>query len=465
MSEVAAPGSNGGYVRHLAALSMAMLVPSLGTSIANVALPSFEMAFGASFQDVQWIVLAYLVAVTALIVAAGRLGDVLGRRPILLGGILLFTLGSVAGILAPTLWVLVALRGLQGIGAAAMMALTVAAVSDVIPKDRTGAAMGWLGTVSAVGTALGPIIGGLLISWLGWRGLFGAMALAGILALWTGFAVLPANTMKKQNLADFDWIGTLLLAASLSAFALATTIGAANSLTLMVVLLVLAALGIAGFLVFEARASAPLLKLRLLREPGVGASLLAMAVVSAIVMTTLVAGPFFLSKTLKLNVEATGLAMSVGPLVAALVGAPAGRLVDRAGSARIAIAGRVGVTVGSILMVVLPGTLAVVGYVIALATITAGYAVFQAANTTTIMAGVSQDQRGVASALLGVSRNLGLIAGASAMGTVFAGAAANGFGPLAPGGDTGLAVAFAAVAIFAAISTVMMLGQRLDRST
>ena len=153
----------------LAALSLATLLAALGTSIANVALPTLAVAFGAAFQDVQWIVLAYLLALTALVVAAGRLGDVTGRRRLMLAGLALFTAASVLGAAASTLGLVIAARVVQGVGAAAMMALTLAFVGEVVPKERTGSAMGLLGTMSAIGTALGPSLGGILIAGLGWR--------------------------------------------------------------------------------------------------------------------------------------------------------------------------------------------------------------------------------------------------------------------------------------------------------
>src|SRR5437764_13463624 len=112
----------------LASLSLSMLLSSLGTSIANVGLPALAQAFDASFQEVQWIVLAYLLAITTLIVSAGRLGDITGRRRLLLAGIFLFTMASVLCGFAPTLWLLIAARALQGLGAATMMALTMAFV-------------------------------------------------------------------------------------------------------------------------------------------------------------------------------------------------------------------------------------------------------------------------------------------------------------------------------------------------
>src|SRR5918994_7918781 len=112
----------------LASLSLSMLLASLGTSIANVALPTLAQAFTASFQEVQWIVLAYLLAITTLIVSVGRLGDIAGRQPLLLAGVFLFTAASVVCGVAPRLWLLIVARAAQGLGAAIMMALTMAFV-------------------------------------------------------------------------------------------------------------------------------------------------------------------------------------------------------------------------------------------------------------------------------------------------------------------------------------------------
>ena len=166
----------------LASLSLSMLLSSLGTSIANVGLPTLAQAFNASFQEVQWIVLAYLLAITTLIVSVGRLGDITGRRRLLLAGIVLFTVASVLCGVAPTLWLLIAARAAQGLGAAIMMALTMAFVGETVPKARTGSAMGLLGTMSAIGTALGPSLGGVLIAGLGWRAIFLVNVPLGILA-------------------------------------------------------------------------------------------------------------------------------------------------------------------------------------------------------------------------------------------------------------------------------------------
>ena len=124
----------------LISLSLSMLLSSLGTSIANVGLPTLAQAFNAPFQQVQWVVLAYLLAITTLIVSVGRLGDIIGRRRLMLGGITLFTLASALCSIAPTLWLLIAARVIQGLGAAIMMALTMAMVGEAVPKEKTGSA-------------------------------------------------------------------------------------------------------------------------------------------------------------------------------------------------------------------------------------------------------------------------------------------------------------------------------------
>jgi MFS family permease len=128
----------------------------MSASSTNVALPALSRSFGASFTEVQWIVLANLLATTTLVVSAGRLGDAVGRRRMLAGGILLFSVASIACAMANALWLLVAARALQGIGSAAMMAMSMTLATEAAPPGKAGRVLGTLGTMSAAGTALGP---------------------------------------------------------------------------------------------------------------------------------------------------------------------------------------------------------------------------------------------------------------------------------------------------------------------
>jgi len=341
-----------------------MLMASLDTSIANAALPGLARAFDASFQSVRWVVLVYLLTLTAFTALAGRLGDRLGRRRLLLTATAAFTLSSFACSLAPTLPALLVARAVQGLGAAAMTALSLAFIHDIVPASATGRAMGLLGTMSAIGTTLGPSLGGMLAARFGWETIFLINVPIGLAAMLIGFRHLPAHPSAADQQPLFD----------------------------------------SG----------------MLRARPVTAGLAANALVSTVMMTTLVVGPFHLSRSLELSDGAMGLALSIGPLVAALTGIPAGRLIDRYGAERMTITGLIGLATTASILGVLPVGAGTSGYLVAVGGMTAAYAVFQAANNTHLMTSIDSRARVVAAGMLGLTRNLGLIAGASAMGAVFA---------------------------------------------
>ncbi|ACP21809.1 probable transmembrane efflux protein (plasmid) [Sinorhizobium fredii NGR234] len=410
----------------LVSLSLSMLLASLGTSIANVGLPTLAETFSASFQQVQWVVLAYLLAVTTLIVSIGRLGDIVGRRRLLLAGIALFTLASACCGSAPHLVWLVAARAVQGLGAAVMLALAVALVSETVPKEKTGSAMGLLGTMSAIGTALGPSLGGALIAGFGWWAMFLVTVPVGLLVLFLAYHALPADRpASKAGRSGFDAIGTLVLALTLGAYALAMTIGHGAIGTTNLALMLAALLGIFLFLFVETRAASPLVELAMLRETPLRSGLITSMLVATVMMTTLVVGPFYLSRGLGLDAALVGLVMSAGPVVSALAGVPAGRLVDRFGVRHVSVAGLGAMATGCLALSVVPQLFGVAGYLLPLVILTAGYALFQAANTTGVMKDALPEQRGIVSGLLNLSRNLGLITGASVMGAIFSLAAAS----------------------------------------
>jgi EmrB/QacA subfamily drug resistance transporter len=402
-------------------LALSMLLAALGSSIANVALPTLALAFNASFQDVQWIVLAYLLGITTLIVSVGRLADMTGRRRLMLAGLVLFTFASLVCGMAPVLWLLIGARVAQGLGAATMLVLSMALVGETVSKEKTGSAMGLLGAMSAVGTALGPSLGGILIAGFGWRGIFFVSLPLGLLTLFLAYRYLPVDRpVPTADRARFDTLGTLLLALTLTAYALAMTLGHGTFGILNATLLMMAIFGAGLFVHVEAGTPAPLIRLEMFRDPVLSAGFAMNALVMTVVTATLVVGPFYLAGALGLDAIRIGLVLSSGPLVVVLTSVPAGRIVDRFGARRMTIAGMIGIAAGSSIMVTLPTAFGIPGYLAPLVFITTGYALFQAANNTEVMTNVRPDQRGVVSGLLNLSRNLGLITGASAMGTVFA---------------------------------------------
>ena len=448
-------------------LSLSMLMPSLDTSIANVGLPALAEAFNASFQDVQWIVLTYLVAITTLVVGAGRLGDIIGRRRLMLCGITVFTVASLVSGLAPTLKVLLAARAAQGLGAATMMALAMAFVADTVPKARVGSVMGLLGTMSAIGTTCGPSIGGLLVASFDWRALFLVNVPMGVLTLVLAVRALPTDPETDSAVRPaFDYAGSLVLAAALAAFALAMTIGRGHFDGRHVLLLSVAAAGAAVFVVVETRTATPVVRLEMFRDPGLRSGLAMSSLVSTVMMATLVVGPFYLSRAIGLAAASVGFALSIGPAVSAVTGLPAGRLVDRLGAPRMIVVSLLALAGGATAVATLPATLGLIGYLAPLVVMTGSYALFQAANNTRLMTHVGSDERGTVAGLIALSRNLGLITGASAMGAVFAiGSASADITTASPSAiATGMRLTFSVAAMLMVGALTIALRTRLTAS-
>ncbi len=352
----------------LAGLALTVMLSSLGTGIANVGLPTFVAAFDAPFASVRWVVLAYLLVVTMLVVGVGHWGDRFGRRRLLLAGIALFTLASLACASVDRLDGLIAARAVQGVGGALMMTLTLALVGESVARDRVGRAMGLLGTASAIGTALGPPLGGVLIDRFGWPALFLVNLPLGLIAI-----ALVGHGVPRDRVAASVTIGDTRVSSS------------------------------------------TLLSSRILRS-GLASNLLT----TAVAMTTLLIGPFYLSGALQLGATDTGLAMSAGPVMAAIAAMPAGRGVDRWGAPHMITAGLFAMATGAVALAVISTAAGTMGYVLPLMLLTAGFATFQAANNTAVLGATDATRRGVVSGWLTLSRHLGFVAGASAMPAIYA---------------------------------------------
>jgi MFS family permease len=242
-----------------------------------------------------------------------------------------------------------------------------------------------------------------------------------MLAFLLAYQYLPVDRRRQQaERTGFDVLGTLLLAVTLVAYALAMTMGRGSFSALNGALLVAALIGGGLFVLTQARAASPLIRLAVFRDPLLSAGFAMSALVTTVLMATLVVGPFYLSHGLGLDLALVGIVMSVGPIVVALTGVPAGRLVDRVGAQLLTVIGLVGITVGAFSLSVIPAAFGIPGYIAPIVVITIGYALFQTANNTAVMKDVPADRRGVISGILNLSRNLGLITGASAMGAVYA---------------------------------------------
>lgn len=401
-----------------------MGLSALGTSVANVALPNLAAVFDAPFQVVQWVVIAYALTVTCSIVAIGWLGDAIGRRRLLIAGLCVFMAASALCGLAPSLAFLIAGRAVQGLGGAVLLALSLAFVGEIAPKERFGAAIGLLGTMSAVGTSIGPSLGGLLIDAFGWRAIFLINPPLVAIALALVIAHLPADKPRvRDGRPGFDFAGIVTMGLALGAYALAMTIGRGQFGWANLALLAAAAFGLVLFARIEARVPAPLIGRDLFRDPILRSGFVCSAVVSTVLFSILVVGPFHLARVFDLSTMAIGAVIAAGPIAAALTGVPAGRLADRFGAGRVTLWGLIGIEIGCLMIVLIPAGWGPAGFLSATVTVTLGYALFQNANNAHVMQGVEPQRRGVVSGLINLSRNLGQVTGASAMAALFAFAA------------------------------------------
>lgn len=409
----------------LTGLSLAILLSQLGTNIINVALPTLVKDLGVEFSAVQWVVVSYLLVVTALIVGVGRFGDQLGKKRLYLWGLAVFMVASIVCALSNSLALLIVGRAGQGLGGAILMALSFAFVGEVFPKERTGFAMGVLSTMVSFGIALGPSLGSLALAAFGWQAVFWVNLPFGLLAFLLISRYLPNAVDAPKHpvpAARFDWLGTILLALTLGAYSLAMTFSGREGFGSPLVLQfgLGALVGLVLFLAVQVKASAPLLKLSMFRNALLSLSMVMSVLVYAVMMATLVLGPFFLSKALGLDTRMVGLVMTVGPLAAAIMGVPAGTVADRIGAKLAMVIGLALFTIGAFVMSWLSLTGGVITYIVAILFISVGLAFFQTPNNTAVMADARPDQRGLVSGLLALARNLGLITGASLMGALFA---------------------------------------------
>jgi MFS family permease len=272
-----------------------------------------------------------------------------------------------------------------------------------------------------VGTASGPALGGLLITVAGWPAIFVAMVPLGLLT-----AALTTLTARDADDAiprrGFDLAGVLLLTTAVALYTLGVTAPGADASWPTVLLLGGAVVVAALFALREARAAHPLLPPALLRSRSISLGATLNLIVGTVMMSTLVVGPFFLAGALRLAPAAIGAAMAAGPLASICTGVIAGRAVDRFGTRRTTTLGLTAMVVGTLVLALLPGWWGLPGYIAGTVLLAPGYQLFLAANNTGVLNATPTERRGVTSGLLGLSRNLGLITGASVIAALFAAA-------------------------------------------
>jgi MFS family permease len=380
----------------------------LDASIVTLTYPALRSGFHTSLAAVAWVSLSYLLTLVAVLVPVGRFADAYGRKLVYLHGFAVFTIASAACGLAPGLAALVAFRIVQAVGAAMLQANSVALVACSAPRPVVRAALGVQAAAQAVGLALGPTLGGLLVSTVGWRWVFGINIPVGIMAIVAGHYLLP-RTRERTPVTGFDWPGLTLLAVATTGLLLAVSslsgLGLPGWAT--AVLFVVAALCGYAFYRRQRGATSPLVDLTLLRTRGVGAGLVGALCGYLVLFGPLVLVPIVFGHRGPL---AAGLVLTALPAGFALAATTADRVLPATWRDRFRCAvGAVTCIVGLALMATLPfepGWL-----VVGLAVLGVGLGVFTPANNSMIMTSIPHRAAGTGGGLVNMTRALGTALG------------------------------------------------------
>lgn len=403
----------------LAVLTAGIMGP-IDSSVVNVALPTIRQHFATSMSIVSWVAMAYLLVIGSLTLTFGRLGDMIGYRRVELTGIAVFTVASAVCAFAPSIWVLIAFRAVQAVGAGMFMAMSQAIIISVFPPNERGRALGVNGMLIAVGLALGPSLGGLLLTVWGWQAIFTINIPIGILSFMFCWSVVPApKDLVPQN---FDVTGALLgflfLASGLLVGSFGQDWGWTSYKAIATAALALAA-G-AAFIAWERRVPQPMLDLSLFANRVFAAANFAALTnfISQAAVTFLI--PFYLQQVLRLSPAQAGLILTASPLVVLLVAPLSGALSDRLGTRWLAFAGQSIIVGAFLLMLTLTPATRPADVFWRLMLFGLGSGLFQSPNNSAVMGNVPRHRLGIGSSVLATVRNVGMVVGIAVAASVFA---------------------------------------------
>ena len=392
----------------------------LDVTIVNVALPDIQSSLGSSFADLQWVIDAYALTLASLLLTAGSLSDIFGRRRLYIVGLVVFTLASMLCGIAQNTLVLQLSRGLQGVGGAIMFTVSLALLASAFQGKDRGIAFGIWGSITGVAVAVGPVVGGVLVSSLSWRWIFFVNIPIGIAAL--VITVLKVAESRNPKAHGPDWIGFVVFTASLSSLVYALIESGQKGFgdTVVVTCFIAAAALMVAFVLFEMRTSTPMLDLDLFRKPTFSGGAIAAFGISAGIFSMLLYLTLYLQNVLGYSALQTGLRLLVLSGAILVVSAVAGRLSSHL-PARFLIGPGLALTgVGMLLMRGLDASTSwthlIPGFIVA----GIGVGMVNPPLASTAVGVVPPRMAGMASGVNSTFRQVGIATGIALLGTLFA---------------------------------------------
>lgn len=408
----------------VAAVCVGAFMGQLDASIVTLALPAMRDDFGASLSSVQWVSLVYLLVLVASVSAVGRIADVAGRKLLYVYGFALFTVASLGCALSGSLAMLLAMRIAQAFGAALLQANSVALIRTTMGAGKLNRAIGIQGAAQALGLAFGPAVGGLLIAAGGWRWVFYVNLPAGAVGIVLGLLLLPRTRVRALR-KPFDVIGLALLVPATASLLLSLSILGRSGPTLSVAVLASAAvILLLGFAGWERRCPSPLVDVSLFERGGEFASGIISGLLAYLVLFgVLLVSPLYLEAR-STSTATAGLLITVLPFVLGIVAPVAGIAADRFGAAPVTTVGLGIATAGLVLGAVVEPSQGVLIVVLAVAGL--GLGLFTPANNATVARAGRDEQAGMVSGLLNMTRGVGTALGVALAGATFSLAGAGG---------------------------------------
>jgi EmrB/QacA subfamily drug resistance transporter len=436
--------------------SAALFMASLDNLVVTTALPSIRAHLHATLAGLQWTVNAYTLTFAVLLLTGATLGERFGRRRMFVAGLGLFTLGSAAAALAPSIGLLIAARAVQGVGAAILVPLTLTLLSAAVTPERRGLALGAWGAVGGLAIAIGPLVGGAVVEGASWQWIFW-------LNVPIGLAVLPlAWTRLTESYGPatrLDLPGLTLASLGLFGIVLGVVRGNDHGWTSLTVLppLVVGGLLVAAFVAWELRAPEPMLPLRMFRNRGFTVTNLA----SMLMFLGMFGSIFLLAQFLQVVQHYSPLEAGLRTLpwtgMPVLIAPVAGALSDRIGGRPLLVAGLALQAAGlGWLAAVSSPTVAYLTLVPAFVVAGVGMSLFFAPVANVVLASVRRDQEGIASGANNAIRELGGVFGIAILGTVFSAHGGYSSGPAFVSGlSAAVWVGAAAVAVAAGAALLL----------
>lgn len=397
---------------------MVTFMATLDGSIINVALPVMAKALKVTSASIQLVVTIYLIIISATILVFGRLGDMFGKTKIFKIGLALFTLGSLFCGITNSLSLLVISRIIQAIGAAGTMANSQGIITEVFPAKERGKALGITGTFVALGSLLGPPLGGFIVDAFRWEYIFLINVPIGIITLFLGFKLLPK--VHQANKEKLDGLGAILFIFAIVPLFIAIGKGQEVGFTQPIILLgfLIAAISFVAFIFLEKKREAPLLKLQIFENKLFSLSIFCGFISFVAMFCSTIIQPFYLQDVMKFSPATTGLVMMIFPLIMAVVAPLSGHLSDKVGSEILTFIGLLFTSLGLLLMSTLDEHSSIISMVFFIGAMSIGNGLFQSPNTSLIMSTVSKDKLGIAGSINALVRNLGMICGIALSTTI-----------------------------------------------